>query len=60
MYQFMNISCIYFTFQPVKPFRTSSSLPICNLSTSDFKLHKSVSLAKSDVSKPVTFFKLHN
>ena len=44
-------------FKFLKVFSIFLNLSISNLSTSDFKLAKSVFLAKSDASAPVSFFK---
>ena len=44
-------------FKLLKPVSTYLNLSISNLSASDFKLAKSVFLANSDLSTPVTFFK---
>ena len=52
-----------FFFKLLKLVVTFCNLSISNLYPSDFKLAKSVFLAKSDVSTPVAFFKsafLHN
>ena len=43
-------------FKSIKPLGTFFNLSMSNLSTSDFKLAKSVFLANSDVSTPVTSY----
>ena len=50
-----NLSALLFKL--LKLFGTFLNLSMSNLSTSDFKLPKSVFSAKSDVSTPVAFFK---
>ena len=50
-----NVSTLLF--KVLKPIGIFFNLSISNLSTSDFKLAKSVFLAKSDVSTPVALFR---